>query len=117
MDFDRTQDIQRRASDPRRSAWVVANAGSGKTHVLTQRVIRLLLAGADPAAILCLTFTKVAAAEMAGRVFGMLGKWATLPDDRLGAEIAQAAGPPARRRRDARRRAGSSPGRWRRRAG
>ena len=87
VDFDRTQDIQWRASNPAASAWVVANAGSGKTHVLTQRVIRLLLAGADPAAILCLTFTKVAAAEMAGRVFGMLGKWATLPDDRLRAEI------------------------------
>ena len=47
-DFDRTRRIQREASDPASSAWVVANAGSGKTHVLTQRVIRLLLAGTDP---------------------------------------------------------------------
>ena len=52
------------ASDPLRSAWVSANAGSGKTHVLTQRVIRLLLAGARPSAILCLTYTKAAASEM-----------------------------------------------------
>src|SRR5918998_1980044 len=94
VDFDRTQDIQWRASNPGASAWVVANAGSGKTHVLTQRVVRLLVAGADPAAILCLTFTKVAAAEMAGRVFGMLGKWATLPDDRLKAEIHKLQGRP-----------------------
>ena len=48
-DFDRTRAHQRDASDPRASAWVIANAGSGKTHVLTQRVIRLMLAGADPA--------------------------------------------------------------------
>ena len=82
-DFDRTRAIQREASDPAASAWVVANAGSGKTHVLTQRVIRLLLAGADPAAILCLTFTKVAAAEMARRIFGTLGAWTTLPDAEL----------------------------------
>ncbi len=52
-----------------RSAWVAANAGSGKTHVLAQRVIRLLLAGVDPARILCITFTKAAAANMANRVF------------------------------------------------
>ena len=54
---------------PAVSAWVSANAGSGKTHVLAQRVIRLLLAGVDPARILCLTFTKAAAANMANRVF------------------------------------------------
>ena len=61
-----------RASDPALSAWVAANAGSGKTHVLAQRVIRLLLAGIDPAKILCLTFTKAAAANMANRVFDTL---------------------------------------------
>jgi len=86
-DYDLTRERQRQASDPASSAWVVANAGSGKTHVLTQRVIRLLLAGADPAAILCLTFTKVAAAEMARRVFDALGRWAMLPDAELAAEI------------------------------
>ncbi|MGO7428221.1 UvrD-helicase domain-containing protein, partial [Rhizobium ruizarguesonis] len=60
------------ASDPLRSAWVSANAGSGKTHVLTQRVIRLLLSGARPSAILCLTYTKAAASEMSNRVFERL---------------------------------------------
>jgi ATP-dependent helicase/nuclease subunit A len=93
-DLHRTRVIQREASDPRSSAWVVANAGSGKTHVLTQRVIRLLLDGADPAAILCLTFTKTAAAEMAGRVFGTLGAWATLPDEELAGAIAELQGVP-----------------------
>ena len=60
------------ASNPDVSAWVSANAGSGKTHVLAQRVIRLLLDGTAPSKILCLTFTKAAAADMANRVFGTL---------------------------------------------
>ena len=59
---------QRRASDPASSAWVRANAGSGKTYVLTARVLRLLLNGVKPEEILCLTYTKAAAAEMRGRV-------------------------------------------------
>ena len=80
------------ASDPQRSAWVSANAGSGKTHVLTQRVIRLLLAGARPSAILCLTYTKAAASEMSNRVFDRLAGWATLPDDELKARIAEIEG-------------------------
>jgi ATP-dependent helicase/nuclease subunit A len=84
--LDRTRRNQRDASDPRASAWVIANAGSGKTHVLTQRVIRLLLAGTDPAAILCLTFTKIAAAEMSRRVFGTLAKWAMLDQQKLAEE-------------------------------
>ncbi len=67
--IDWTTERQSRASDPNSSAWVSANAGSGKTHVLTQRVIRLLLAGCRPAAILCLTYTKAAASEMSNRVF------------------------------------------------
>lgn len=71
------------ASDPLRSAWVSANAGSGKTHVLTQRVMRLLLAGARPSAILCLTYTKAAASEMSNRVFQRLSEWATVGDDEL----------------------------------
>ena len=90
--YDRTRAIQRRASEPRSSAWVVANAGSGKTHVLTQRVIRLLLAGTDPAAILCLTFTKIAAAEMSRRVFGTLGAWAMLTDAELERAITELQG-------------------------
>ena len=62
------------ASDPASSAWVAANAGSGKTHVLAQRVIRLLLSGVDPGHILCITFTKAAAANMANRVFDTLAQ-------------------------------------------
>jgi ATP-dependent helicase/nuclease subunit A len=81
------QKRQWRASDPAASAWVVANAGAGKTHVLTQRVVRLLLDGADPGSILCVTFTKAAAAEMAGRIFGTLAAWALLDDDALAKEL------------------------------
>ncbi len=80
-------DVQHRASDPAVSAWVSANAGAGKTHVLAQRVIRLLLNGTDPAKILCLTFTKAAAANMANRVFDTLGKWISLDDAALAQEI------------------------------
>ena len=80
------------ASDPARSAWVSANAGSGKTHVLTQRVVRLLLAGARPASILCLTYTKAAASEMSNRVFERLAEWATLPDDDLATRIGEIEG-------------------------
>ncbi len=80
------------ASDPARSAWVSANAGSGKTHVLTQRVIRLLLAGARPSAILCLTYTKAAASEMSNRVFERLAEWAIFPDEELARRIAQIEG-------------------------
>ncbi len=80
------------ASDPERSAWVSANAGSGKTHVLTQRVIRLLLSGARPSAILCLTYTKAAASEMSNRVFDRLAAWATMPDDELKTRIADIEG-------------------------
>src|SRR5271165_7051294 len=80
---------QATASDPSGSAWVSANAGSGKTHVLTQRVLRLLLSGAPPAQILGLTFTKAAAANMAGRIFGRLAEWATLDDDALTAAIVE----------------------------
>jgi len=80
------------AADPAASAWVGANAGSGKTHVLTQRVARLLLAGSDPQRILCLTYTKAAAAEMQNRLFKILGGWAMAPDDLLGVELAAIAG-------------------------
>jgi ATP-dependent helicase/nuclease subunit A len=82
-----TQDAQRKASDPKLTAWVSANAGSGKTHVLTQRVIRLLLEGVAPSRILCLTFTKAAAANMSLRVFDTLAKWTALDDAALEREI------------------------------
>jgi len=78
---------QLRASDPAVTAWVNANAGSGKTHVLVDRVVRLLLGGSDPARIMCLTFTKAAAAEMANRLFERLGKWIALDDRALRAEL------------------------------
>src|SRR6202044_567645 len=69
---------QHAAANPETSAWVAANAGSGKTHVLVQRVINLLLKGVEPEKILCITFTKAAAANMAKRVFDTLGKWTKL---------------------------------------
>ena len=74
---------QTQASNPRTSAWVSANAGSGKTHVLTQRVLRLLLDGTPPAQILCLAYTKAAAANMADRIFSRLARWASLADKAL----------------------------------
>ena len=76
-----------RATDPNVSAWVSANAGAGKTYLLTDRVTRLLLSGAQPARILCLTYTKAAAAEMATRLFDRLGEWALLPDAELRARL------------------------------
>ncbi|MCK5933181.1 MAG: double-strand break repair helicase AddA [Fulvimarina manganoxydans] len=84
---ERTKEQQRLATDPTRSVFVSANAGSGKTHVLTERVVRLLLSGSDPSKILCLTFTKAAAAEMANRVFKRLGAWAIASEDALAKEL------------------------------
>src|SRR5919107_2064739 len=89
---DKTRRDQRRAADPRASAWVSANAGAGKTKVLTDRVVRLLLSGAPPGKILCLTFTKAAAANMAIRVFERLGRWVTLDEDSLVRELTELEG-------------------------
>ena len=86
-----TKDAQRRAANPRASAWVSANAGAGKTKVLTDRVVRLLLDGCAPGRILCLTFTKAAAANMAIRVFELLGRWVTMDDESLRAELTELA--------------------------
>jgi ATP-dependent helicase/nuclease subunit A len=80
---------QRRASDPRASVWVSAHAGSGKTHVLVDRVIRLMLSGTPAARILCLTFTKAAAAEMNRRLFDRLGEWVTLSDSHLDERLSE----------------------------
>ncbi|MCC2976203.1 double-strand break repair helicase AddA [Sphingomonas sp. PL-96] len=74
---------QARASDPRRHVWLSASAGTGKTQVLTARVFRLLLRGVEPSAILCLTFTKAGAAEMAERVNARLARWVRLPEQDL----------------------------------
>ena len=82
-----TLEQQFASSNPENSAWVSANAGSGKTHVLTQRVIRLMLAGNSPDKILCLTFTKAAAANMKNRVFSTLADWTMMEDAKLDQEI------------------------------
>ncbi len=71
---------QVRAADPLASTWLSANAGSGKTRVLIDRVARLLLQGTEPQRILCLTYTKAAASEMQNRLFDRLGQWAMLPE-------------------------------------
>jgi ATP-dependent helicase/nuclease subunit A len=75
------------AADPLNSTWLSANAGSGKTRVLTDRVARLLLEQVDPQNILCLTYTKAAAAEMQNRLFKRLGAWAMMPDGELRADL------------------------------
>ncbi|MBO6519427.1 MAG: double-strand break repair helicase AddA [Rhodospirillales bacterium] len=75
------------AAAPEASVWVSANAGTGKTGVLVDRISRLLLAGVEPERILCLTFTKAAAAEMANRLAELLGRWSAMPDDVLTMEL------------------------------
>ncbi|WP_370931344.1 double-strand break repair helicase AddA [Bartonella sp. DGB1] len=74
---------QNMASNPDMNIWVAANAGSGKTHVLTERVLRLLLTGVKPARILCLTYTKAAAAVMQERIFNRLSLWVNLSEEQL----------------------------------
>jgi ATP-dependent helicase/nuclease subunit A len=78
---------QRAASDPAVSAFVAASAGSGKTKLLTDRLLRLMLTGTRPEAILCLTYTKAAAAEMRLRLNARLGAWVTMPDAALAGEL------------------------------
>ena len=78
---------QHRASDPAASVWVGASAGTGKTKVLTDRVLRLLLGGTVPERILCLTFTRAAAAEMALRITRDLARWTVAADDALAASL------------------------------
>ena len=89
MSFDAATKRQHHAADPARSTWLTANAGSGKTRVLTDRVARLLLAGVDPQHILCLTYTKAAASEMQNRLFSSLGGWAMLSDNALAGALAK----------------------------
>ena len=78
---------QRRASNPLSSVWVSASAGSGKTKVLTDRVLNLLLMTGHPEKLLCLTFTKAAAAEMANRISAVLKKWTICPEPELVGEL------------------------------
>ena len=96
---------QHAAANPGTSAWVAANAGSGKTHVLARRVVNLLLDGVEPEKILCITFTKAAAANMAKRVFDTLAEWTAFDDARLDDAIGEGSAAPAdaARRRLARR--------------
>jgi len=83
--MDRNDATQRQidAAEPHSSTWLAANAGSGKTRVLTDRVARLLLGGVSPQNILCLTYTKAAASEMQNRLFARLGEWAMKSDAKL----------------------------------
>ena len=89
MAWDAATLRQLQAMDPSRSTWLSANAGSGKTRVLTNRVAKLLLGGTRPQNILCLTYTKAAAALMQNRLFTQLGKWAMLDDAKLVAALAE----------------------------
>ena len=79
----RVVERQREGADAHAHAWVSASAGAGKTRVLRDRVLRLLMAGVRPGRILCLTFTKAAAAEMSRRINEELGKWTVAEDSRL----------------------------------
>jgi ATP-dependent helicase/nuclease subunit A len=88
-DFDDATRAQIEAARPDASTWLAANAGSGKTRVLTDRVARLLLSGVEPQQILCLTYTKAAASEMQNRLFKRLGEWAMLDDDALRRALGQ----------------------------
>ncbi len=88
-DYDRTVQGQFDAATPHHSAWVSANAGSGKTKVLIDRVARLLLNGVQPDAIMCVTYTKAAASEMQGRLFKRLGGWCVASDAELAKELAE----------------------------
>ncbi|MEZ5776621.1 MAG: UvrD-helicase domain-containing protein, partial [Hyphomicrobiaceae bacterium] len=94
-DIADTRKAQALAADPEASAWVSANAGTGKTYVLVLRVLRLLLAGTAPDRILCLTYTKAAAAEMSGRLFQRLASWATADEPTLKSELEKVLGRPA----------------------
>ena len=80
------------ASDPSASIWVGAHAGSGKTRVLVDRMLRLLLAGVPPGSILCLTFTRAAAGEMRNRLFDTLGPWVCMEEEKLEAALRQLLG-------------------------
>jgi ATP-dependent helicase/nuclease subunit A len=97
--FYQLEGAQAAASDPVIHASLSASAGTGKTHVLTSRVLRLLLRGTSPSAILCLTFTKAGAAEMANRLGERLAHWVRLPDSELSLELKHLCedfGPPMR---------------------
>jgi ATP-dependent helicase/nuclease subunit A len=99
--LEQANNQQRAASDPACSAFVAASAGSGKTKLLTDRLLRLMLTGTKPERILCLTYTKAAAAEMEIRLNRRLGAWVALPDAELDAELGKLGVVPNARIRDA----------------
>jgi ATP-dependent helicase/nuclease subunit A len=107
MDRPRTEadDHQRIAADPAHSAWVSASAGTGKTKVLSDRVLNLLLEGTPPERLLCLTYTRAAAAEMAARIAEILAAWASMPEPELARVLTERLGEPpsGQRLRSARR--------------
>ena len=86
--------MQRLAADPEGTRLAAANAGSGKTRVLVDRVSRILLGGTEPEDILCLTYTKAAASEMQERLFSKLGSWSVLENDKLRSELTELFGHP-----------------------
>ena len=98
--FAEPETPQRQAAGPAASVWVSASAGTGKTRVLIDRLLWLMLDGTDPARILCLTFTRAAAAEMANRLNEELARWATLRSGALARDPAKADRADARRRDD-----------------
>jgi ATP-dependent helicase/nuclease subunit A len=87
--LDQARAHQTAAADPGWSVFVTANAGSGKTTTLVDRVARLLLRKASPGEILCVTYTKAAAAEMQARLFDKLGRWAVMDDADLSTDLAR----------------------------
>jgi len=88
----RADRAQQRAADPAHSVWVAASAGSGKTKVLSDRVLSLLLSGVEPSRILCLTFTRAAAAEMSNRIAERLRRWTAAGDKALADDIRKITG-------------------------
>ncbi len=89
MDLTDPNALQRLAANPFESAWVAASAGSGKTKVLSDRVLNLLLTGTPPEKILCLTFTRTAAAQMANKIAERLAKWAAQEESLLVRELTE----------------------------
>src|SRR5712671_2439864 len=89
---DEAASTQRRALNPTESVWVAASAGTGKTKVLTDRMLALMLGGTHPGRILCLTFTRAAAAEMANRINARLAAWTTMPPGALAQELVELTG-------------------------
>ena len=81
------QQAVQEATSAENSAWVSAHAGSGKTYVLITRLVTLMLSGTRPEKLLCLTYTRTAAAEMKQRLNELLGEWAVLPDGKLKSEM------------------------------